>query len=74
MAHHQSDHLLKIGIEGFAIIDEYFPKRGAKTHIPQKSRAPRSESCFSYSKERASTNQLQLQHLSATRTSCFSSN
>ncbi|PIN09439.1 hypothetical protein CDL12_17978 [Handroanthus impetiginosus] len=40
MAHHQPDHLLKVAIEGFAIIDEYFPKRGAKTHTPPKWRAP----------------------------------
>ncbi|KAG8370454.1 hypothetical protein BUALT_Bualt14G0119000 [Buddleja alternifolia] len=38
---HQAD-LVKIGMEGFAIIDEYFVKRGTKPYPPQKSRAPQN--------------------------------
>ncbi|KAI3469346.1 hypothetical protein Pfo_026009 [Paulownia fortunei] len=35
--------LVKIGSEGFAIIDEYFGKRvGKKPYAPQKSRAPQN--------------------------------
>lgn len=42
MAHQNADGLLKVGIEGFAIIDQHFVKRSGKPYAPRKSRAPQN--------------------------------
>ncbi|KAL8484932.1 hypothetical protein ACS0TY_027291 [Phlomoides rotata] len=42
MADHRSEDLIQVGLDGFAILDEYLGRRSAKPYTPQKSRRPQN--------------------------------